>query len=229
MNYKLITFRLESNPYKYVVKDIVNCKRITLKRATIFNSNYLINDNNNKLYYSSDVVPLTQWTLTNGNYNITQLCSHLQTLIAATYVGTTVVYNSITQKITITGLPSNVNLYFNLNTQLSKILGFNNTQITTNGSAVTSNNSVYLSNAYYTLRYDGIFNRDEHINDANDIIFNDVQQGAMLNYNRDIFEQDEIKNQDKLLSNIEVTIRDEYNNIVDFNNVFPVLQFYIIY
>ena len=94
---------------------------LSVVNASIPYSFYNVNSNNNIIQWIEDpyitFVP-HQYTITEGNYTITQLISHLNTLLAPLVLN----YNSITNKITFTH-PTATFAFYNMNNTCFELLG----------------------------------------------------------------------------------------------------------
>lgn len=94
---------------------------LSVVNASIPYSFYNVNSNNNIIQWIEDpyisFIP-HQYTITEGNYTITQLISHLNTLLAPLVLN----YNSITNKITFTH-PTAQFAFYNTNNTCFELLG----------------------------------------------------------------------------------------------------------
>ena len=99
----------------------------SLESFVFTNNIYNVTNDNNKVYFTENSVPLTT-TLTNGYYDGEDFRSHLQTSMNATASGTiTVSLDTNTNKLTISNSTHNFFFTFGTNTTNSarKLLGFN--------------------------------------------------------------------------------------------------------
>ena len=142
----------------------VEAGRYKLLSFCLTNNIFNISDNNNKVYFTENSVPLTS-TLTNGYYNPSDFRSHLQTKLDATASGTiTCSLDDKTNKLTISNDTHNFNFTFATNTTNSarKLLGFNATD-GTGASSQTSDNPIDL-NSNKCFFVDITENDDKNIN-----------------------------------------------------------------
>jgi hypothetical protein len=98
---------------------------LSVVNASIPYSFYNVNSNNNTIQWIEDpyISFIThQYTITEGNYTITQLISHLNTLLAPLVLN----YNPITNKITFTH-PTATFAFYNGNNTCFELLGLSNT------------------------------------------------------------------------------------------------------
>ena len=101
----------------------------SLEDATIPVSWYLINDSNNTLHYNYNSIN-DSITLTNGNYNGSSIITEIQNkFVFDKSINMEVVLSQVTGKLTfrIANAISNIVFYYNLSTNLMRILGFNET------------------------------------------------------------------------------------------------------
>lgn len=105
---------------------------------------YLIDSNNDEL----EVDTIT-YTLTHGNYTAKNLATHILTLLPANFG---MVYNSITNKFTITHTTTNFTI--GSNSTCLTLLGFSETSHTSTSLSLTSDNVINLSGQYNVLYVD---------------------------------------------------------------------------
>ena len=132
---------------------------VSLNELTIPNTNFNINTSNNTLtLLDSSLVPET-FTVTPGNYTVTQLKDALNTLFAdadtPSYQGITVAYNDITNTYTFTDTESPF-LVIRATSTMNSVLGFESGIVTNSvfvdpqGSELESDNS-FPVNATFTV------------------------------------------------------------------------------
>ena len=100
--------------------DEILCANLSIKNAEFLASFYLINDNNNTISINNVV-----YNLIKGNYNIKTFITSLKALLGVSY---TIIYDSITYKITITSSTSFTINY--LKTTMTTFLGVSATSDT---------------------------------------------------------------------------------------------------
>ena len=223
-----VRIQTDLSDFKYtLLRPIKSLKYLKLSKAMIYNTGYLINDNNNKFYYNS-----TFLTLDNGNYSASELASHLQAKISGVIASSTVSYNSNSYKYTI-ALPSSSTLRFDLNKSLSRILGFNSTSLS--GTSFTSQNIINLAlNPFYIIKIKEVATKsqDKDLFYCDDIIYNKASSGDILYYERDVFDNVDIYEykceENKQLSQLTIEILDGYNNHINFNGCNNILEFDIV-
>ena len=123
-----------------------------LVSATMSNSYYNINDNNNKIYFSENGGATLTATLTNGFYNSSNIASNIENALDTTSASVglnfnyTVSLNSITNKLTIGvggGHTCSFKFASNTNSSADRILGFFN-EDTQSLSSLTSTQPINL-------------------------------------------------------------------------------------
>jgi len=219
---KKIRVYTHENPYTYHLRqNIVGLKKITLRRALIYNSNYIINDTNNTFSYDSSTI-----TLDNGNYKSSELVTMLSNKLSGILTGS-VTYDDKTYKLSFT-TSSSITINFSKMPQLARILGFNEEDKT--GTNFTSDKPIMLNHPFYTVHTD-LRNNDENPYYAYDIIPNIFPQGSLLSYYRDAQEEDEVvyNTNNTNMTKIKIEIRDSFNYSVDFNNIKYMLEFDLSY
>lgn len=220
-----VRIQTDSSNFRYdLLRPIKNLRYLKLSKAMIYNTAYLINDDNNNFYYNS-----TSLTLNNGNYTASELATHLQEEIAAIFAGSTVVFNANSYKYTIT-LTTSSTIRFDLNKSLSRILGFN--PVSSSGTTFTSNNVVNLAlNPFYIIKIKEVATKsqDKDLFYCDDIIYNTVSSGSILYHERDIFDNVDVyeyKCEEKReLSQLSIEILDGYNQHINFNGSNNILEF----
>lgn len=223
MKFKKVRIYNTSNPYIHNLSPpLYNVKNVTIRKALIYNTGYLINNNNNKFYYNSTYV-----TLNNGNYTSSELITELNNKLSS--IITSITYDNKTYKFTF-NFNTNVNLLFTKMEQLSLILGFNNID-RNNINTLTSDFTARLnSTPFYLLYIDKLSNNDENPYTSYDVIYNNLSYGNLLIYEiRDKLDFDEINYSNLNLQSLKIEIKDYLKNTVDFNNMPYLLEFDIYY
>jgi len=219
MKQKLI-LRLDQNDVQYNLQSIQQIKFIALQKVVLYNSYYLINAANNKFNYNNTIYEIPY-----GNYSGQQLATQLSTV-----TNLTATYNSNNYKFSIT-FNSSITWNFSLNNKsLNHILGFNN--VDKINSSVVSDNIANLSlTPYYLLYIPELQNNDiQTINNAYEVIYNNVSSGDLLYFEKDIrdiesYEYDHYNNFG--LYTLNISIKDQWGNVPSFNNQPIVLEFVV--
>ena len=134
---------------------------VSLNELTIPNTNFNINSTNNTLVLLDVGLIEETFTITPGNYTVSQLKDALNTAFSnvdtASYQGITVSYNDITNKYTFTDTESHF-IQIQETSTMNSVLGFENGTITNSvfvdpqGSVLESDNS-FAANATFTFTY----------------------------------------------------------------------------
>lgn len=202
-----------SDPISYAVESV-----------QLYNTAYTINNYNNKLYWTDSTPTAHTTTLTNGNYTVSSLASHIETLMNAANTGSgtfTVTSNTNTGKITITNSSVNFSLTFGTNTEnsVSSTIGFNNAN-KTSSQTYTGEKIVKLNTKYYSIYGDigsqNSYSADELVNIIA-YVPNNVNFGDMINYQSELAKSFKIT--EKEISRMKFYIKDDMGNIVDLNGV----------
>jgi hypothetical protein len=122
--------------YRTNDNDLHSVKSVILKSVIIPNTQYNINTNNNTFRFVNSVTAADEFTVPEGQYNITTLISVLESFVT----GLSITQNAVTQKLTF-ALSGGT---FNIETTnlMSKVLGFETTG--TGLSTYTSDNMANL-------------------------------------------------------------------------------------
>jgi len=195
----------------------VKLHRLSIEKVILYNTYYLINNNNNVFYYNS-----TTYTIKNGNYSAFQLATELSKI-----TNMTVTYDTINYKFTFT---FNASIDWQLssnNAALNHILGFNNVNKTGTATIISDNVADLSITPYYLLYIKDLQSNDVvNIGDCYEVIYNDAGAGQMLYYTKDIdSDKFEKVSYNKIINHLHITIKDRFNNIVDFNGMPIVIEF----
>jgi PHD/YefM family antitoxin component YafN of YafNO toxin-antitoxin module len=195
---------------------------ISLVSAEIPNTFYNINDNNNKLYITENLVPKTI-IIPIGNYNIYQLVNELQTLLGPNY---TVTYNQITNKLNILLIVVMSTVFLFSISSIRDVIGFKSSTLTIiNNQSITSD---YVCNLNYTnvlyLQTDiteltSVYSQTkEPINFLNKIPINSPQNFMIFFYPTQ--KSHEIYVQSGNIQKITLTILDDRLRNIDLNGAY---------
>ena len=136
---------------------------VSLNELTIPNTNFNINSTNNTLVLLDVGLIEETFTITPGNYTVSQLKDALNTAFSnadtASYQGITVSYNNIINKYTFTDTDTESHfIQIQETSTMNSVLGFENGTITNSvfvdpqGSVLESDNS-FAANATFTFTY----------------------------------------------------------------------------
>lgn len=211
------------NNFTYQLKwSITKPDTIALESIQLYNTQYTINDTNNKLYWTTRSGVASTSTLTNGNYNAVSLASHIQDVMNAVGADVyTVSFSPTTGKITITNPSGNFSLNFGTNTDKScaYVIGFNNDNLT-GSSSYTSQNIVQLGTKYYVVYSDIVTNNNYDANEIGSVIAfvpNNVVFGDIITYSPNLAKTFKVRSSD--ISRLSFYVKDDRGNYADLNNI----------
>ena len=200
-----------------VVKEIM----LSVTHAEIPNSFYLVNATNNTL-----VINASTYTITPGNYNAINFQSAITTFL--TSLGITISYNLITNKYTFTSATS---FTIQSTSTCQRFLGLGTTALS--GTSIASPyvcnflpipRLLIRSQAFSTTNYNGA-------DGSTDLILsvqNSSASGAVILWNN----YSQLKYDITFLDNlniIDLSVTDDYGNLIDFNNCNWYIAFRIEY
>jgi len=205
-------------------------KKIRLLNVLIPNTVYNINSNNNTfLWEESAGGGQISSTLTNGSYSAQTFATMLKTVMDADSNNSqsyTISYNIDTGKYTISS-SANFSLYFSqMNSTIAKMMGFASTSDQTGSSSYTSTNvcnfsfsdfiSIKITQFEDNMKkniYGGSIYYDHTFIIPNNTNFSDI-----ISYHNDVDDENEIVfNISKSFKFLNISLRDENNNILDLN------------
>lgn len=211
----------------FLNKQISNIRQYNLADYYIPNSSYNVNDYNKTIYINYGGTNYIV-NMTPSNYNTTQLCTHITTLLNSNVANVfTVSYNTQTNKITFTSTGFTFNLTFtSYNKATAKLLGF--TQgTTTTALSITSPNVANLAiTPLYYLKIDefpsnnikyGVDTTFVLNNNVNQLSYSDAMDAELLN-NITILQNS------FNLSQLTLKLYDINDNLVDLNGLDFVLE-----
>ena len=200
-------------PYEYQ-----NIKSIELEYAKIPKTQYIINENNNKIFFQDTKKHIDDnffvvASIETGNYNFEQLAEEFQD--SMNLIGNckyTIIYNSIKNKIEITSDFSHKDKIFNLKFN-SSILGFDVDTLFQNRKSYMSSN---LSNLNTNDNIDLII---KNLNIKLGKLYLDCDQNKYFYYNKGKYEVKINFNQEiEKLNELNIVFLDQNNNYYNFNN-----------
>lgn len=200
-------------------------KSIALESVQIYNSQYTINNFNNKLNWTTSTsTPITS-TLINGNYTATSLATMIETVMNDDNTTSDlykVSFSSVSGKITILNDNSNnfqLN-FLNANNSCYKLLGFLNQNYTGNNT-YSGDNVVCLNTKLYKIYLDFISQNTYTANQLTGLIAivpNNTQFGDLICYNPPLAKSFQLRNINDL-STFKITVRDDNDNLCELNGV----------
>lgn len=188
---------------------------LSVNHCEVANSFYVVN-------YTNDVIVINSiaYTLPRGNYNVNTFMAQLLLLIPA---GFGITYSSITTKFTFT----NTTADFTINgssplSTINKVIGLGTTDITSTALTLTLPFVVnFLPIPRINFRSNFLkLNNFSTTDNSSDIFLslqNNAPQNSVINYAN----QTSTKNliEDKNITAFVVTVTDDYNRLINFNNV----------
>lgn len=227
-NSKIIRIQSDKSVYQYVLPYTEQISSIELVNWCIYNSSYIINNNNNTFVFT---VGSTRYSVTipQGNYTSSGLATVLQTQLN-NITGTTGITWSITDvssrmKYQITTNAS-VTINWSQMPFLSSVLGFRNVDLS--GSSFVSDGVYQVTTTpfyYIVIKEIPSTNISKYNNFT--VLYNNVASGSLLT--RDIASHtygSYFKNKTSL-SSITVEIRDKDYQLIEMNGVPWMLEFQI--
>ena len=216
----------DENSFNYTLKwSVLNAETVSLESVQLYHTQYTINNNNNKLYWTDSAAAAHVSTLTNGNYTATALAAHLTTIMNTddTSAGDTytVSFSPLTSKITFYNDTSNFSLTFGTNTSgsVAYTIGFADSNKTGSASYVAED-VVRLNPKYYLIYCDAIPVNTYKADESNTIIAIlpvSVNYGDMVDYSSQLAKTFKINN--RQVANMRFEVKDDRGNVADLNGV----------
>jgi len=196
---------------------------VALEDATIPVSWYLINDSNNTLHYNYNSIS-DNIVLTNGNYNGSSIITEIQNRFSLDKgITVTVVLSQVTGKLDfrVSNAITNMTFFYNLSTNLMRLLGF--TQTVSFTSVITpkpmnllgiqkvqicSNNLATLSSFSSSTRLSGSVLQSVPV---------DVPSFHQITYINKGTHYGRMKS--RFLDNIDIQLFDEFGNFIEMNGI----------
>jgi hypothetical protein len=187
---------------------------------------YNITNSNNILDWNGNIL-----TITAGNYNTTTLATEIINKLAAISItDVTIVLNSTTGKFVFTSASSNFTLGY-LNSTIFKVIGFitNMNQVST-GFVLTSEYPVNLLGPLKLKISSGSININNIDSGNNGSTLNTLIEIPVSSANFGLILYSNVSNihstlNQKTLNGIDILVKDNDNNLVDFNNIDFTLSF----
>jgi len=188
---------------------------MSVNHAEVANSFYVVN-------YTNDVIVINSiaYTLPRGNYNVNTFIAQLLLLIPA---GFAITYNSITTKFTFTNTTTN----FTINgastfSTINKVIGLGTDDITSTALSLTLPYVVnFLPIPRLNFRSNFLkLNNYSSTDNSSDVFLslqNNAPQNSVIYYNN----QTNTKNliEDRNITSFLIYVTDDYNRLINFNNV----------
>lgn len=196
---------------------------LSVNHCEVVNSFYVVNYTNNKI-----VIDSITYTIPVGNYNVNTFMAQLLLLIP---VGFAITYSSITTKITFT----NATVDFTINgsssqSTINKVIGLGTTDITSTARTLTLPYVVnFLPLPRINFKSNFLkFNNYNSVDNTSDTFLslqNSAQQNSVIYYNNQTNSKYLID--DKNITSFVITVTDDLNDLINFNNVDWTMSFQI--
>lgn len=196
---------------------------LSVSHCEIPNSFYIVNYTNNQI-----VINNITYIIPVGNYNVNSFTTALQSVLPTGYILT---YSSITNKFTLSYTTNfTINASSNSST-INKIVGLDKIDLSSTLNSATFPHLInflpmqrinFKSNFFKMNNY----NSSDGSSDVFLCLQNNSGQLSMINYVNQTSDQYLI--QDKNISNFQINVCDDHNNLLNFNNIDWTLSFKII-
>lgn len=208
---------------------------LSIPYAIITNSNYIINEYNNKIVYTYAGATSTAY-IPEGNYNVTTFTTYIQSFIFPTNYFT-MTYSTTTNKFTITTTPTYQSLFpastwgFQ-NSTCDYIFGFTGV-FTTTGNTLTMPRSMNFLPVPRFLIHCNIIDSGINFTTNSTVAYTDILCSIpnVAKLNSQIVYEDAstefyVKNYENL-TNLRITITDDWGSLINFNGLssYMVLRF----
>lgn len=186
---------------------------------------YNITNSNNVLDWNGNIL-----TITAGNYNTTTLATEIINKLAAISItDVTIVLNSTTGKFVFTSASSDFTLGY-LNSTIFKVIGFTNMNQVSTGFVLTSEYPVNLLGPLKLKISSGSININNIDSTNNGSTLNTLIEIPVSSANFGLILYSNVSNihstlNQKTLNGIDILVKDNDNNLVDFNNIDFTLSF----
>lgn len=186
---------------------------------------YNITNSNNILDWNGNIL-----TITAGNYNTTTLATEIINKLATISItDVTIVLNSTTGKFVFTSASSNFTLGY-LNSTIFKVIGFTNMNQVSTSFILTSEYPVNLLGPLKLKISSGSISIDNIDSTNNGSTLNTLIEIPVSSANFGLILYSNVSNihstlNQKTLNGIDILVKDNDNNLVDFNNIDFTLSF----
>ena len=196
---------------------------ISVLHCEVPNSFYIVNYTNNQLVLNG-----VTYTLTRGNYNANTMITQILSVIPAGYG---ITYSSITNRYTFTHTTTNFTINASSpNCTINNVIGLGTTDLTSTSLSLSIPNVVnFLPLPRINFKSDifkfGNYNQSDNSNNMFLSLQNSAGQQGMINFQN----QNSIKYllEDKAITSFVISVTDDFNNLINFNNVDWYLTFQI--
>lgn len=195
---------------------------LSVLHCEVPNSFYIVNYTNNAI-----VVNNVSYIIPVGNYNANTFATQLLSILP---LGFTMVYSAITNKYTLTFTSDFTINASNPSCKINSVIGLGNNDVYSTGGSLTLPYVVnflpiprinFRTNIFNLQNY----NQSDNTGDVFLSLQNNAPQQACINYYNDA--QLKFLIQDKALSNFSITVTNDNNELINFNNINWYLTFLI--
>lgn len=219
-----------SSSFTVQFNEAIRFDKLAFVGAYIPNTIYNITSSNNLVYFNDGANRIA--TIPSGNYDVSTLSSAIQTQMNSVSALTfTVSYSPMTYKMTITGTaPYSLTFGTNTTNSIAKKIGFANLN-TTPALSQTGNNAVQLNKQ---IMYINIKELVSIAKTSSNIIYNfaipiNANSNEVIQYYENTaFKQEFSIGNNMNLNTISFELRDEDNQLINFNGAELVLYFTMI-
>jgi hypothetical protein len=196
---------------------------LSISHCEIPNSFYIVNYTNNQI-----VIDNITYIIPVGNYNVNSFTTALQSVLPSGYILT---YSSITNKFTLSFTSNFTINASSTSSTINKIVGLDKNDLSSTLNSATFPHLInflpmqrinFKSNFFKMNNY----NSSDGSSDVFLCLQNNSGQLSMINYVNQSGDQYLI--QDKNITNFQINVCDDYNNLLNFNNIDWTMSFKII-
>lgn len=211
-----------SNFYYKLDGFLHNVEYVSVEDIQLYNTQYTINSNNNKLYWTDNTSATKTSTIPSQSYTLNELCIQISNNLNtdATSGSYLCSYNTSTLKVSVSSTTGNIGLTFGTNTtnSIAYTIGYEDVNGTP-AAALTAPNMPNLNTKFYEIQCDLINDTtNNHLGNRNTlaILKNNKNFGELLNY--DFNKSKNMKSYKKSVDRIKFVVYDDQNNEVELNN-----------
>jgi len=198
-------------------------KGIIVDDIQLYNTQYTINSNNNKLYWTDNTSASKISTLTSQSYTLNELCIEISNKLNADATSGTYLcsFNLSTYKVTISSSTGNIGLTFGTNTtnSVAYTIGFDNTDLSAAASH-TGTNIPRLNTKYYEIQSDLVVDTtNNNLGNRNTltILRNNKLFGDLLDHN--LYLGKSLKTYKNSLDKIRFSVYNDQGQLANLNGV----------
>lgn len=196
---------------------------LSVNHCEVPNSFYVVNYTNNQI-----VIDGITYVINVGNYNVNSFTTALQSVLPSGYILT---YSSITNKFTLSYTSNFTINASSQNSTINKVVGLDIYDITSSLNTLTFPHLInFLPMQRINFRSNFFKLNNYNTSDGSSDVFlclqNNSGQLSMINYVNQ--SGDEYIIQDRNITSFTINVTDDYNNLINFNNIDWTLSFKII-